>query len=78
MLLLYEGLRAALASAGKVFIHCSAGIHRTGMVTYGLLCSMGLSAADAMAILNSLRAETGEGVGEHRLAWGGRFAPPIV
>jgi protein-tyrosine phosphatase len=71
--LLYEGVRAALASRGKIYIHCSAGIHRTGMITYGLLRSLGLSAGEALAVLRSLREETGEGVGEDRLTWGDRF-----
>ena len=35
---------------------------------------MGLSTDDAMAVLRLLRAETGEGVGELRLAWGDRFS----
>ena len=71
--LFYKDVRAALESAAKIFIHCSAGIHRTGMITYGLLRRMGSSADEAMRVLNSLRAETGEGVGDHWIAWGDRF-----
>jgi protein-tyrosine phosphatase len=61
-----------------VYVHCSAGIHRTGMLTYGLLRSMGMSGAAALATLHALRPETGEGVGEVRLAWGEQFGPPGV
>lgn len=71
---LYEGLRTALASRARVYVHCSAGIHRTGMITHGLLRSMGLSQGEAMALLRSLRSETGEGVGEGRLQWGDQFS----
>jgi protein-tyrosine phosphatase len=72
--LLYEGVLAALATGGKIYVHCSAGIHRTGMITHGLLRKMGMSADQALAVLRTLRTETGEGVGEDRLAWGNRFA----
>ena len=55
---------------GRVLIHCSAGVHRTGMFTYALLRFLGLDAARARHTLARLRTLTAEGVGEDRLAWG--------
>lgn len=72
--LLYRNLREVLAAGGKVYVHCSAGIHRTGMISYGFLRSIKLSQTDAIAILHELRAETGKGVGDSRLQWGEQFA----
>ena len=71
--LLYGELKKILAAGGRIFVHCAAGIHRTGMITYGLLRSMGFTEDEAKATLHTLRPETGEGVGESRLAWGDRF-----
>jgi protein-tyrosine phosphatase len=62
---------AALVDRGAaVLIHCSAGIHRTGMFGYALLRQLGLEPTAARAKLAELRAVTGEGVGDGRLAWG--------
>jgi protein-tyrosine phosphatase len=73
---LRAGLRqiAALLQSGEhVAIHCSAGIHRTGMIAYALLRSMGQTSEQAKETLAALRTETAAGVGEHRLAWGDQF-----
>ena len=66
----FEAVRQALDDGGHVYVHCSAGIHRTGMVTYALLQHLGLPDDEALAALAELRAETAEGVGAERLAWG--------
>jgi len=58
-----------LHGGAAVVIHCSAGIHRTGMFTYALLRATGLSGDDARLALARLRTHTAEGVGEHRLSW---------
>ncbi len=52
----------------KVYLHCSAGIHRTGYVVYILLRLMGLDEADALKTLNELRPVTAEQVGSERIA----------
>lgn len=67
--ILFEKLKMTLAAGGSIFIHCSAGIHRTGMITYGMLRSFGLSKDDANTCLRSLRPETAEGLGESRLSF---------
>jgi len=71
--LLYQNLQTALEAQARIFIHCSAGIHRTGMVAYGFLRSQGLSPPEAVAKLQELREVTGERVGVDRLAWGDQF-----
>jgi len=61
---------ATLVGAGaRAAIHCSAGIHRTGMFGYALLRTCGLAPAAARETLATLRAVTAEGVGNQRLAW---------
>ena len=73
---LFDQLQTAVASGGGIFVHCSAGIHRTGMIAYGWLRSTGLPQDAALAKLHVLRAVTGEGVGAERLAWGDQFGDP--
>lgn len=64
-------LRRVLGTEGsRILIHCSAGIHRTGMVAYALLRFAGDDAVTAREKLAALRTVTHEGVGEHRIAWG--------
>ena len=69
-------LRELLMAGGKLFIHCSAGIHRTGMFGYALLRQLGLSGEDAHVKLAELRQVTATGVGSHRLAWGDALLRP--
>jgi protein-tyrosine phosphatase len=61
---------ALVAGGASVLVHCSAGIHRTGMFGYALLRQLGLKPEAARAKLLELRTVTGEGVGQERLAWG--------
>ncbi|MEL6535401.1 MAG: tyrosine-protein phosphatase [Bacteroidota bacterium] len=42
----------------SVLLHCSAGLHRTGMFAYALLLRGGLSHEEAMGLLGELRRET--------------------
>lgn len=56
-----------------IYVHCSAGIHRTGMTSYAFLRYMGLSSTEAKTKLNELRPTTREGVGDNRLTWGEQF-----
>ena len=71
---LLKSLAKILAEGGSILIHCSAGIHRTGMISNALLRSLGLNADEAKAGLLAMRQVTHDGVGAHRLAWGERFA----
>jgi hypothetical protein len=74
VLQLYNQLQLLLKSGGNIYIHCSAGIHRTGMVTYGLLRYLGYRKIDALQMLRALREVTAAQVGENRLQWGDRYA----
>ena len=63
-------LEAALdgVDTPRVYLHCSAGIHRTGFFAYALLRCMGLTSADAVETLAELRQVTADQVGADRLA----------
>jgi protein-tyrosine phosphatase len=71
-------LAALIAGGAAVVIHCSAGIHRTGMIGYALLRQLGRGPEAARAELAELRTVTSEGVGEERLAWGDALAARAV
>jgi protein-tyrosine phosphatase len=58
-----------LRDGARVVVHCSAGIHRTGMFAYALLRTAGLDPDEAARALARTRAATAEGVGGHRLGW---------
>lgn len=70
----YDLLRQALDGGGRVYLHCSAGIHRTGMIAYGFFRYLNLTREQAEALLAELRVHTAEGVGEERKQWGDQFA----
>jgi protein-tyrosine phosphatase len=71
------GARAALAAGRRLLVHCSAGIHRTGMIGYALLRLCGAGADEARAALERLRPVTAAGVGAERLAWGDAFTARV-
>jgi hypothetical protein len=70
---LYNQLASLINAAAKIYIHCSAGIHRTGMITYGFLRFLGQGKTEAFGILQSLREVTAAQVGEARLIWADQF-----
>jgi len=51
----------------KMIIHCSAGLHRTGTITYLLLRLCGFSVDQALLIINRTRAITARQVGKKRI-----------
>lgn len=53
----------------KWYIHCSAGIHRTGMITFALLRSLGLEHKESLALLARIRPVTAQQVGTKRIRW---------
>ena len=67
---LFEKLQDILDSWGSIFIHCSAGIHRTGMICFALLLYLGFDEIDAKKFLSKLRKVTKENVGLERIEWG--------
>jgi hypothetical protein len=70
---LFSQLNDLLSEGETIYIHCSAGIHRTGMISYGLLRYLGYPAEKAKKLLQQLRQVTAEQVGEERLIWGDSF-----
>ncbi len=69
-----QGLTASLEAGESVLIHCSAGIHRTGMLAFALLRSVGLQEAEALEKIAEMRPQTREGMHKEHLAWGNRLA----
>ena len=62
-----------LKNGAKIYIHCSAGIHRTGMVSYALFRYIGFDSAKSASLLYELRDVTGKEVGDHRKLWGDKY-----
>lgn len=71
-----DKLLAYLDQGESILIHCSAGIHRTGMVAYALLRQCGLSATAAKEVLAQLRLVTATGMHAEHYAWGDAIAAP--
>lgn len=70
---LFDGIGDKLATGAHVYIHCSAGIHRTGMISYALLRHLGADAECATDNLANLRPVTQAQVGDARIAWAENF-----
>lgn len=71
-----HAMAQALQEGGRIYLHCSAGIHRTGMVAAALLFHLGRDEAQTRATLAALRPLTATDVGEARLDWARSFAEP--
>jgi len=67
LFLLWDEIGRAEGSR-TVYLHCSAGLHRTGYVAYLLSRRSGRTEEEAMAHLRDLREVTAEQVGEARIA----------
>ncbi|MCW9706548.1 protein-tyrosine phosphatase family protein [Fodinibius salsisoli] len=70
---LFDEMINILDNQGRIYLHCSAGIHRTGMISYAFLRYLGYAKEGAQTNLQRLRPTTHEGVGEKRMAWGELF-----
>ena len=74
-------LSAHLDQGQTILIHCSAGIHRTGMLAYGLLRWRGLDDAEAMRLIAQVRRFTAEGLTPVQKKWaeliGSRPSSPL-
>lgn len=70
---IFADIQSALLSNGQVYLHCSAGIHRTGMITNALLLYCGFTESEALSLLDHLRPIIRKDVGLDRLAWGRQF-----
>lgn len=70
---IFEKIKHLLSQQKRIFIHCSAGLHRTGMITNALLIYLGNDEKTALEILSMLRHLTAQSAGKQRLAWGKQF-----
>ncbi len=75
--LMRQGLQElvrAVEAGESVLIHCSAGMHRTGMMAFALLRWLGTPESEALELINTMRPETRAGMREEHLIWGNRMA----
>lgn len=66
-------LAAILEAGGRIYLHCSAGIHRTGMVAAALLFHLGHGEHATRGALTLLRPITSQGMGAERFEWARSF-----
>lgn len=72
--ILFTNMKANIDASARIYLHCSAGIHRTGMISYAFLRFINLSHEEALEKLKTMRLDTYEGVGEERTMWGNEMA----
>lgn len=70
-----EELTGVLRASGRIYLHCSAGIHRTGMIAAALLFYCGADSEAVRRLLSHLRPITARDMGEARFDWAASFAP---
>jgi len=56
-----------------IFIHCAAGVHRTGTILYTILRCSGESKESAMEAIKKIRIETWRNCGENRINYAEEF-----
>ena len=71
---LFSQLQDLIEQGNYLYIHCSAGIHRTGMITNALFRYMGFNAAESFSNLETLRQLSSQEAGLERLRWGNHFS----
>jgi len=62
----------------SILIHCAAGIHRTGMVSYALLRWRGYSDPEALDLLAQMRPQTREGLQLRQIRWANRTVAELL
>ena len=63
-----------LKKGGNVLVHCSAGLHRTGMIANAVLALYGIKGQNnRIDLIRKMRKMTAEKCGEKRLNWGKQF-----
>jgi len=66
-------VKIKLENQEKIYVHCSAGLHRTGMITNCILRFLGYDEKNSYEIIQQLRPITAKEVGKKRLDFGERF-----
>jgi protein-tyrosine phosphatase len=69
-----QELVSGLVAGETVLVHCSAGIHRTGMLVFAALRWLGYAQAAALDLIATMRPETREGMRDEHVAWGNQVA----
>ncbi len=77
LLSIFQNLQQILCNGGKIYIHCSAGLHRTGMITYAFLRFIGKSSMQAMEALKYLRPLAEKEFTQKRLNWAEGFIKDV-
>jgi len=72
--MVFESVKQKLENGEGVYIHCAAGMHRTGMITNAFLRFIGFTKESAYETLKKLRPLTAAAVLAHRLEYGEKFA----
>ena len=70
---IFDTIKEKLEKGKRIFIHCSAGMHRTGMITNAFLHYIGYTQDEALKTIQELRIITSIEVREKRLKWGRQF-----
>ncbi|MBI2837258.1 MAG: dual specificity protein phosphatase family protein [Acidobacteria bacterium] len=63
-------LSEKLDAGRSVLVHCSAGMHRTGMITFALLRLRGHTEEEALDLIHLMRPHTRHALTAKRIAWG--------
>lgn len=69
-LLALNEIEAALQGDSSVFLHCSAGMHRTGMIAFAVLRRTGLTEAQSIELIKEMRIETQAALSQKHIDWG--------
>ncbi len=72
LVLALPALADRLEAGRSMLIHCSAGIHRTGMVAYALLRWYGQNEEQALAAIGEMRPHTRKGIQRKQIDWGNK------
>ena len=62
-------LEEAIQNGASVFLHCSAGMHRTGMIALAVLRRMGYTEAQSLELIKAMRIETHAALSQKHMDW---------
>jgi len=65
---------ASLRAGARLYVHCAAGLHRTGMIAAALLLQIEGPEVDLVARIHELRPETAAELRADRVAWARRIS----
>ena len=75
---LYIKMMSAIQQGKCLYIHCSDGIFRSGMIAYSLLQSIGYPPKKAKKMLKELSKEASKEMGKQRYDWADESAPELI